>query len=516
MEQTLTELYVQTLGGTPPRVEPLAGAGSKRRYYRLTSADGATCIGVVGTSEAENRAFLALARQMEAAGLRVPHVLAVSSDGMAYLQQDLGSTSLYDLIARCHKAGAWDDATVGVLRQVMRDLPELQLRTARGFDFSVCHPVTGFTAESILWDLNYFKYCFAKVCRLELDEPALEREFRTLAEALMAAGELRGPGGRPVEAFLYRDFQSRNVMVCPGGDGGLLPYYIDFQGGRRGPVFYDVASFLWQARAAYPEALREALLAEYLGALLPHVEVSEADFRARLRLYVFFRMLQVLGAYGYLGIVERKVMFLTSIGGALATATGLVAEGGFEAYPALAALLRRAAALPQFAPQPATGRLTVRVASFSYRQGIPDDWTGNGGGFVFDCRAPHNPGRYAAYRHLTGRDAEVARFLEEQGEVQPFLEHAFGLVEPAVRTYRRRGFTSLMVSFGCTGGQHRSVYLAQHMAERLAAEFPDVTVQLTHREQGIHETYNAAPADSASGPHPSASAPGGAKPENIR
>lgn len=501
-EQILTALYARTYGSSPTTVAPLAGAGSKRRYYRLTEG-GHTCIGVVGTNVAEDRAFLILARHMEAQGLRVPHVIAAADDGSCYLQQDLGSTSLYDLIARCQHLGAWDDTTVALLRRVMRDLPDLQVRTARGLDFSVCHPVAAFSAQSILWDLNYFKYCFAKVCRLELDEPGLEQDFARLTAALLEAGRLPvAPGSAPaagpdaagggIETFLYRDFQSRNVMVSAAADGTLMPYYIDFQGGRRGPVFYDVASFLWQARAAYPEALREALLAEYIQALSAYVPVDEADFRRRLRLFVFFRMLQVLGAYGYLGIVEQKAMFLTSIAGALATACGLLDAGGLEAYPALAALLRRAAALPQFRPEPTDGgRLTVRVMSFSYKQGIPVDWTGNGGGFVFDCRAPHNPGRYAEYRHLTGRDAEVIRFLEAQGEVQPFLDHALGLVEPAVRTYRRRGFTSLLVCFGCTGGQHRSVYCAQHLAERLAVMFPDVTVRLTHREQGICETFNA-------------------------
>lgn len=448
----------------------LPGAGSKRRYSRITDSEGRTFIRLDGISRTENHAFLVLNRQMEKAGIRVPHVFEVSDDGMSYIQEDLGSRSLYDCIARCQKQGTWDDETRSLVREVMSDLPAIQFRTAEGLDFSVCFPVPEFTRDSVMWDLNYFKYCFLKVAHLDIDEPRLEDEFRRFADVLLSSDTTR--------TFLYRDFQSRNIMVRDGH-----PWYIDFQGGRRGPIYYDVASFVWQARAAYPEDFKRELVETYKTALQTFMPLPP-DFDRRLRQFVFFRMLQVLGAYGFLGLIEHKAMFLTSIPGALSTLNGLIQTGEFEEYPTLRRLIAGASALDKFRPQPMKGeRLTVLVRSFSFRKGIPEDYTGNGGGFVFDCRAPHNPGRYPEYRNLTGLDRPVIDFLEQQGEIQPFLSHVYGLVDPAVETYVRRGFTSLMVSFGCTGGQHRSVYCAQHLADHLREKYPDINVELHHREQ---------------------------------
>lgn len=448
----------------------LPGAGSKRRYSRLTDSEGRTYIRLDGISRAENHAFLVLNRQMEAAGIRVPHIYEVSADEMSYIQEDLGERSLYDYIAHCQKQGEWNEETRELIREVMRDLPRIQFLTARGLDFSVCFPVPEFTRQSVLWDLYYFKYSFLRVAHLEIDEPALEAEFQHFADQLLSSDT--------TQTFLYRDFQSRNIMVRDGH-----PWYIDFQGGRRGPVYYDVASFVWQARAAYPEDFKRELVETYKQALQEYMPLP-SDFDRRLRQFVFFRMLQVLGAYGFLGLIEHKAMFLTSIPGALGTLSGQVATGEFEAYPTLCRLISEALAMEKFRPQPMKGeKLTVRIQSFSFKKGIPEDYSGNGGGFVFDCRAPHNPGRYPEYRNLTGKDQPVIDFLEQQGEIQPFLEHVYGLVEPAVETYSRRGFTSLMVSFGCTGGQHRSVYCAQHLADRLREKYPNVNIELHHREQ---------------------------------
>ncbi len=452
------------------RQQILPGAGSKRRYSRLTDSEGRTYIRLDGINRAENHAFLVLNRHMEAAGIRVPHVMEVSGDEMSYIQEDLGSRSLYDCIARCQKEGVWDEETRRLAKEVMGDLPRIQFLTARDLDFSVCYPVPEFTRQSVLWDLYYFKYCFLKVAHLDIDEPALEAEFQHFADQLLLSDT--------TQTFLYRDFQSRNVMVKDGH-----PWYIDFQGGRRGPVYYDVASFVWQSRAAYPEDFKRELVETYKTSLQTFMPLPK-DFDRQLRRFVFFRMLQVLGAYGFLGLVEHKAMFLTSIPATLETVSILLKTGEFNSFPTLSRLLAEAAAMDKFRRQPEKGeKLTVKVQSFSFKKGIPEDYSGNGGGFVFDCRAPHNPGRYPEYRHLTGKDRPVIDFLEQQGEIQPFMEHVYGLVEPAVETYSRRGFTSLMVSFGCTGGQHRSVYCAQHLADRLREKYPDIIVELHHREQ---------------------------------
>lgn len=476
MKDTLTQLYRQWAGESPVNVVPLTGAGSNRRYFRL-SGGRETVIGVAGTSLEENRAFFAIARQLAGQGIRVPEVLAVSDDELCYLQTDLGSVSLYDRIVLCQKAGLWDDETKALLRQVMTDLPAIQFLGARGFDFSVCTPQQAFDRRTVMWDLNYFKYCFLKATGIDFREDLLEEDFQSLADDLLADG---------TATFMYRDFQSRNVMVHAG-----RPYYIDFQGGRRGPVYYDVASFLWQARAAFPAELREELLGCYRQALESYCPaVAAAPFRQRLSLFVLFRLMQVLGAYGFRGYFERKAMFVVTIPAAVRELAALLEREPFGRYPYLVSVLKEMVALPRLAAPAPAGGLVVKVMSFSYKKGIPDDYSGNGGGFVFDCRAPHNPGRYEQYKALTGLDEPVIRFLEDNGEIGAFLGHVYGLVDPAVERYKVRGFTSLMVCFGCTGGQHRSVYAAQHLAEHVARKF-GVRVELTHREQGLTQVFEA-------------------------
>ena len=484
MNQQIRALYVHFYGQCPVAEEPIGGSASNRTYIRFSAADGTSVIGVGCPDPLEKRAFCELADVLSSQGVRVPRVFV--EQGNCYLQEDLGRTSLYDLIGRCQKSGTWDDETVGLLHQVMRDLPEIQSKGLRGFDLTHCCREQHFSAMNVRWDLNYFKYCFLKGTGVTIDELRLQAEFDRLEERLLGIGALAN------DLFLYRDFQSRNVMIHNG-----MPYYIDFQGGYEGPFYYDVASFLWQARAAYPKELRESLLATYFEALRTHVEISVDDFRRNLEQFVLFRLLQVLGAYGLRGIVERKAAFLSPIAGALA----MIREVGQE-YAYLHELLRAVDETPlgrslNIGQQTENKRLTVKITSFSYKKGIPDDFSGNGGGFVFDCRAPHNPGRYAEYKYLTGLDQPVIDFLEGRDanpEHRPigceltmpqYMEHVYALVDPAVETYRRRGFTSLMVSFGCTGGQHRSVYGAQHLADHIRVKFPDVNVELRHREQGI-------------------------------
>ena len=320
-----------------------------------------------------------------------------------------------------------------------------------------------------MFDLNYFKYCFLKPSGLEFDEVLLQDEFERFADDLLVEDTC---------TFLYRDFNARNVMICDG-----IPYFIDFQGGRKGPIHYDVASFIWQARAAYPADLRNRMLESYLDALSEHVPVQKDVFADRLQLFILFRLMQVLGAYGFRGLVEQKADFVTSIPAALSEISGL-SESLSERYPYMMKVLLGLQGLPRFCEKAAEdGVLEVKVYSFSFKKGVPHDPSGNGGGYVFDCRSIHNPGRYEQYKKLTGRDEPVIRFLEDDGEVAGFLEHAYGVVDPHVETYIRRGFTSLMVSFGCTGGQHRSVYCAENMARHLVEKYPDIRVRLIHREQ---------------------------------
>lgn len=467
------ELFFRLTGERVSEVNALPSSGSGRLYFRLKSPHY-TCIGVQGNSVEENRAFREMAGHFKKQGLPVPEVYAVSEDGFYYLQEDLGDTDLFGWMAGARKTGIYTPQHLEVLKKTIRLLPHIQVKGARGMDFSCCYPAAEFDRRSIYWDLNYFKYCFLKPSGLEFREDVLEADFDRLAEVLLAESS---------DTFMYRDFQSRNVMLKEEE-----PYFIDFQGGRKGPVYYDVASFLWQARAAYPEEVREMLLKEYLESLKTFRPVQEDAFRSRLRHFVLFRILQVLGAYGFRGYFERKSHFIQSVPPALAQLERLLGEE-FQECPYLCSLLRKLVKLDRFKSRSEGKGLTVRVYSFSYKKGIPEDDSGNGGGFVFDCRAIRNPGKYEPYKQLTGMDAPVIRFLEENGEIVAFMEHVYALVNASVQRYLERGFTRLSVCFGCTGGQHRSVYAAQHLAEHLHREF-GVRVLLVHREQGIEQIFN--------------------------
>jgi aminoglycoside/choline kinase family phosphotransferase len=468
--ETLKSLYNSLFNAEPTSCTPLTGSASNRKYYRL-SGNGGSCIGVIGVDVNENKAFLTIADHFASKAINVPKILAVSEDSLAYLQEDLGDTILFDMLTRARKSGEGLQEVERLLCKTMSLLPKIQFEGAEGLDFSVCYPQSSFDRRMVMFDLNYFKYCFLKPSGLEFNEVSLQDDFEKFADALLEEG---------TDTFLYRDFNARNVMVHDGE-----PYFIDFQGGRRGPIYYDVASFAWQARAKFSTQQKTDMLDAYLNSLAEYVNIDREVFEVRLRQFILFRILQVLGAYGFRGWVEHKANFVTSIPAAISELKAMLEED-FAEYPYLASVLRELVALPRFASEDhLEGVLEVKVYSFSYMKGIPHDPSGNGGGYVFDCRSIHNPGRYESYKKLTGRDEPVIRFLEDDGEITEFLTHVYAVVDAHVDTYRRRGFSNLMVSFGCTGGQHRSVYSAEHVAAHLAQKYPDIRVHLIHREQGI-------------------------------
>lgn len=480
MAQSLSLLFFEATGKKAGEQTALTASGSNRRYYRIESEDKTvSLIGVQGTSRDENHAFLYMAEHFMQKGLNVPKVLAVSDDEMNYVQQDLGNVLLFDYIAEGRKTGVFSAKEKDMLRETMRALARFQVIGAEEFDFNQCYPQPEFNLRSILWDLNYFKYCFLKATGLDFQEDKLENEFERLAYILLQ---------NRMNAFMYRDFQSRNVMVCKDADGNEVPYFIDFQGGRRGPVFYDVASFLWQAKANYHPDLREELVEVYLEELQKYMPVDRELFYDTLKHFVLFRTMQVLGAYGFRGYFEKKPHFLQSIPFAIDNLRHLLKHAS-EDYPYLIEVLQKMTEMKQFKDVGVRKPLVVRVMSFSYKKGIPADPSGNGGGFVFDCRAVNNPGKYERYTHFTGMDEPVITFLEEDGEILPFLEQAYQLVDFSVKRYKDRGFQNLMVSFGCTGGQHRSVYSAEKMAQHINEKF-GVEVQLIHREQNMERVLN--------------------------
>lgn len=470
----LYELFKKHTGKFPLKITELSASGSNRKYFRLYGLNF-SIIGVEGISIDENRAFIAMSDHFRKLDIRVPAVLDVSDNGMYYLQEDLGDVMLFDYVAEGRKTGVFHESEKHMLRKTLSQLALIQVKGAQNFDFSVCHPLAEFNERSILWDLNYFKYCFLKSTGLDFQENRLEDSFSELTRVLLCSN---------TDTFMYRDFQSRNVMIK-----NEEPYFIDFQGGRKGPIYYDVASFIWQAKALYHAELREELLQSYLNSLKQLIPVDENHFRVQLKHFVLFRLLQVLGAYGFRGYFEKKPHFLQSIPYALENLRSILKDN-FNSYPYLVEILRRMTEMKQFSEVSVRKPLIVKIYSFSYKKGIPQDDSGNGGGFVFDCRAVNNPGKYERYEHFTGLDEPVIQFLEEDGEILDLLSHSYEIVDASVKRYIDRGFTNLMVSFGCTGGRHRSVYSAQKMAEHINHKF-GVEVQLIHREQNKERHFKS-------------------------
>lgn len=462
----ISELYAKHTGHEPVTVTPLTPAGSNRRYYRLEGG-GSAIIGVEGSDRRENDAFIYLSCHFIDKGLPVPEVLAISNDGMSYLVTDLGDSALF---------AKKDD--IRLLEKAMRTLARFHYEGSEGLDYAKCFPVKAFDRQSVMWDLNYFKYSFLNTSGVAYDEPRLEEDFVRLAGDAAQLTESEG-------VFMLRDFQSRNVMVKD-----REVYFIDFQGGRRGPAAYDIASFIWQAKAGFSPGMRNHLIDTYIEAAHRYADIDAGRLRRQVKEMALVRTLQVLGAYGLRGRFERKPHFIQSIPLALKNLGSLLAEG-IGAFPYLNRLLPAltAANLPPSGDTATSdfNGLTVRVTSFSYKKGIPEDPSGNGGGYVFDCRAMDNPGRYEQYRSLTGTDRAVIDFLEGRGEIERFLESCYRLVDTAIDNYLCRGFNSLSVNYGCTGGRHRSVYSAQHTARHIKTRYPEVRVILTHREQGIKE-----------------------------
>ena len=500
--ERLRALFRSCCGHDAAAVTPITGSGSNRRYFRLTGIDGHTLIGVIGTSKEENHAFIYLAQHFWHQQLPVPHVLAMTADGLCYLQNDLGSRSLFDALQAGREAGGcYSEAEVKLLRRTIALLPARQYKGAEGLDFNQCYPLATMDRQSILFDLNYFKYCFLKATGLDFHEVRLEEDFQRMAEDLLA---------HPSDTFLYRDLQSRNVMLVDG-----KPFFIDFQGGRRGPVYYDVASFLWQSSARIAPSDRQQLIDVYLDSLRTFRPVDRQAFIHNLQAFVLFRTLQVLGAYGYRGLWEKKDYFIKSIPFALDNLSDQLAAGACDAYPYLKHVCQRLVDINEankrqqaeekrkrdrveeylsndvtYCNATPTRPLVVRVYSFAFKKGIPADNTGNGGGYVFDCRSTHNPGRYEEYKPLTGLDQPVIDFLESDGEILTFLQSVYKLVDFHVERFISRGFTDMQINFGCTGGKHRSVYCAQHTAQHLNEKY-GIEVHIIHRERNITSVLEA-------------------------
>jgi aminoglycoside/choline kinase family phosphotransferase len=452
----LKSLFERHFHSPAKRVQPLQGqlGGSGRRIIRLAN-DEHSAIGVLYGVREENVAFLTFSRHFRRHGLPVPEIYAEDLDQGAYLEEDLGDTSLFEFLSEKRAGDNLSPEAIDAYRQAVDVLPRFQIEAGRDLDFKVCYPRAVFDQQSIAWDLNYFKYYFLKLAGVAFNEQSLEDDFDRLTQFLLSADH---------DYFLYRDFQSRNIMLRGG-----QPFFVDYQGGRKGALQYDIASLLYDAKADLPPALRQQLLERYIARLADFIDLQPEAFMRHYYAYVYVRIMQALGAYGFRGFYERKAHFLQSVPFALKNVRWLLQHVELPiALPALMDAFSRMADSEKLQSLTAKeGTLVVRIYTFSYRQGVPRDETGHGGGFVFDARGIPNPGREERFKALTGRDAPVIEFLDRQEGARQFLAHALALVDASVCAYQRRGFTSLTVSFGCTGGQHRSVYFAEQLAQRL-------------------------------------------------
>src|SRR5215468_2352163 len=466
----LKKLFEKRFHSPVEKEQALQGelGGSGRKIIRLSSGTS-SAIGILYNVREENCAFLEFSRHFLRHGLPVPEIYADAIDEGAYLEQDLGDTTLFEFLSKNRAGTVIAPEVADAYRKVVEILPKFQIEAGGDLNYSVCYPRGSFDRQSIVWDLNYFKYYFLRLAGISFNEQLLEDDFERLTEFLLSADR---------NYFLYRDFQSRNIML-PGGK----PYFLDYQGGRKGALQYDLASLLFDAKADLPPSLRQQLLDHYLDSVTDYAEIERETFLKHYYAYVYVRILQALGAYGFRGFYERRPHFLQSVPYALKNLRWLLhnVELPIQLPTLMAAFesMLRSEKLLSIAHE--ADNLIVRVRSFSFHRELPKDESGNGGGFIFDGRSLPNPGREEKFKELTGKDAPVIEYLNQQESVHQFLASVYSLVDASVANYQARGFKSLMVSFGCTGGQHRSVYLAEQLAKRLRARGA-LEVDLRHIE----------------------------------
>ncbi len=447
---------------------PLPQAGSYRQYYRLTGQDK-QAIGVYSPDKSETQAFIAFTNHFRQLGLHVPEIYASDLVNDCYLISDLGDLSLLDHLEQNCMNGIPSEKTFELYKLAIAELPRFQVDAGKNLNFSVCYPSAEFDGRSMRWDLNYFKYYFLRLLKIPFNEAALEDDFDRLIIHLLKSGN---------QFFMYRDFQARNIMIHDD-----KPWFIDYQGGRRGPLQYDLASLLFQVKASLPYSFREDMLYWYLENLKNYIQIDEKKFVDDYYGFVLIRLLQVMGAYGFRGYFERRAHFLQSIPYAIENIRWLLANVKFRfELPELMKALQEIAKSEITTPElPQAGTLTVSVNSFSFKNGPPPDYSGNGGGFIFDCRALPNPGRYDHYKKFTGLDEPVIQYLDREKAVAKFLTNVYKIVDQSVQEYQRRGFSHLQINFGCTGGQHRSVFCASRVAAYLEETY-SLKVSVYHQE----------------------------------
>ncbi len=486
MIETIAGLYRKWKGKEADAIDVLPQSGSERRYFRV-HGENQSLIGTYGANIKENDSFIYFSEHFSQKQLPIAHILAINEDKTAYLQEDFGDISLLNKL----ESLGFCPEVYDLFKASLAELARLQIHGDAGLNYDKCLTNKEFGKQAIMADLLYFKYYFLDALRKPYDKQQLIEDFEALSNYLTHT---------EYKYFMFRDFQSRNILITK--DNSV--HFIDYQGGMKGAPQYDVASMLWQARANLPDSWKNNLLEDYMLAFEKLIEapLDRSVFRSQYNGYVLIRLLQVLGAYGFRGLFERKAQFLTSIPLALRNLRDFFQHQNIGiTVPEFKKVLNLCVAdeiIAQFTPTQATDKtpLLVKISSFSYRKGMPVDESGNGGGFVFDCRGVLNPGRYEEYKTQHGRDKSVKDFLEQQTQMPEFLNSVFDIVDITVEEYIKRDFESLMVSFGCTGGQHRSVYAADALARHLKNKFK-VKIELKHHIQEEKNWINPLPDNKA-------------------
>lgn len=468
----LAQLFEKWKGKPPGKVEKLPPSGSERTYYRL-HYDENSVIGAYNPNIAENKAFIEFTKHFSNHGIPVPKLLATNNPQNSYLIEDLGNKTLFSLLPHKIIQTDFPQHVINIYKKSLEWLPKMQVTAGKDINYDVCYPRKAFDKQSMLWDLNYFKYFFLKLGGIHFDEQKLEDDFTTLVKWL---------GEAPANYFMFRDFQSRNIMIVNDE-----PWFIDYQGGRKGPLQYDLASLLFDAKANVPFNLRNELLEYYLEQLSKYVDIDYNRFIEHYYGFVLIRIMQAMGAYGFRGFHEKKPLFLQSIPYAQNNLRWLIEQNNFpENIPHIKGIAEQIINTEQFEKYKVDHKteegLQITIHSFSYKKKrLPVDLSGNGGGFVFDCRALPNPGRLEEFQQQSGKDQPVVDYLEKEQAVNDFVDTTSKLVKNSAKTYIERGFTNLMVCYGCTGGQHRSVYCAEKLARILRKEL-NVLINLRHEE----------------------------------
>jgi aminoglycoside/choline kinase family phosphotransferase len=466
--EIIHSLYKKWKGIEPQNIEKIPQSGSDRVYFKVQS-ETETVIATYNLNVKENQSFIYFTNHFHQLGLAVPEVYITNEQQTVYLQKNVGSESLLERL----ETKGHNEEVFNLFKTSLKQLAQIQIIGDKNLDYNQCLTAKEFGKQAILSDLLYFKYYFLDTLQKPYDKQQMLDDFEAIASYLSHTEH---------KYFMFRDFQSRNIML--ENDQAT---FIDYQGGMKGALQYDVASLLWQAKAQLSEEWKDDLLHFYINeinGLLPK-PVDENIFISQYNGYVLIRLLQVLGAYGFRGLFERKAHFLSSIPLALNNLKYFLENKKIgivtPEFDRVLGIVISDEIINKFTPAKATEntKLKIRINSFSYKKGLPHDESENGGGYIFDMRGILNPGRFEPYKKLSGQDKSVKDFLEQQTKMNQFLNSVWDLVDITVEDYLNRDFENLQINFGCTGGQHRSVFAAEQTARHLRNKY-NLKVELTH------------------------------------